>query len=292
MNRLFPVSVTCILLAALHWPAPVACGQTSDENLRDTLHQVVIAAFAASHDGFSSDEVILRTELNSAFVAECQRSLPGMTAAQCNWTLLNLRKAGKLSIRATRRDTRDSDPVSHIAEMCTRLVTDRHRISIDRMMCDPQYRDEFDKAAESIDGDVDLYLVRKAAFRLRKIRRLKPELITRIVDWGREVTEHAAAELAASPERIPPNPGIYIFRDASGYLYIGEAANLRTRLQQHLDQSDSQSLARYLAEHGFENVSIEIHAFAADSRAREVTVRRAYESELIHSRNPRFNVRP
>ncbi|MGI9519587.1 MAG: GIY-YIG nuclease family protein [Pirellulaceae bacterium] len=292
MTNLFPISVTCILSAALCWSVSVACGQTPDETLRDTVDQVVIEAFAAKHDGYSSDEVILQSGLNAAFVAECQQSLPGITAAQCNWTLLNLRKAGKLTIRATRRNTRDSDPVAHIAEMCTRLVTDRHRVSIDRMMCDPIYRDEFDKAAEAIDGDIDLYLVRKSAFRLRKVRRLKPELITRIVDWGRVVTEHGAAELAESPERIPPNPGVYIFRDASGYLYIGEAANLRTRLRRHLDQSDSQSLASYLAENGFENITIELHAFAPDSRAREVTVRRAYESELIHSRQPRFNVRP
>ena len=68
--------------------------------------------------------------------------------------------------------------------------------------------------------------------------------------------------------------------------------NLRVRLQKHLDQSDRRSLARYFTEHGVGDVSVELHAFAPDSQARVETMRRAYESELIRSRKPRFNVAP
>jgi hypothetical protein len=63
-------------------------------------------------------------------------------------------------------------------------------------------------------------------------------------------------------------------------------------LKSHLDESDRKSLANYLREQGVESISIEIHSFPADSRMKDVTVRRAYESELIRSREPRFNVRP
>ena len=48
----------------------------------------------------------------------------------------------------------------------------------------------------------------------------------------------------------------------------------------------------YLADQGSADVTIEVHSFAEDSRISETMVRRAYESELIRSRNPRFNVRP
>ena len=105
---------------------------------------------------------------------------------------------------------------------------------------------------------------------------LKPELVLRI----------------AEPTKIPKGPGIYIFRDKTGYLYVGESLNLRSRLEKHLDESDRQSLAMYLRMHGVQDTTIEIHAFPKDSRARKVTVRRAYESELIASRKPRFNLRP
>jgi hypothetical protein len=37
---------------------------------------------------------------------------------------------------------------------------------------------------------------------------------------------------------------------------------------------------------------VELHAFDPDSKARSLTVRRAYESELIRSRKPRLNIAP
>ena len=93
-------------------------------------------------------------------------------------------------------------------------------------------------------------------------------------------------------DRVPKCPGIYIFLDSSGYLYIGEAGNLKLRIRKHLDHSDSKSLARYLWDNGYKDMQVEIHAFDAESDARFVKHRRAYESDLIASRNPRFNVRP
>jgi hypothetical protein len=73
---------------------------------------------------------------------------------------------------------------------------------------------------------------------------------------------------------------------------VGESDNLRRRLIEHLDDSDRRSLAAYLASKGCENVMLEIHTFTEGSRIKELAVRRAYESELIRSRNPRFNIRP
>ena len=113
-----------------------------------------------------------------------------------------------------------------------------------------------------------------------------------MADWGKEVLTFSAAEIKADPEKISTGPGVYIFRDAGGYLYIGEAANLRSRLTKHLDESDRLSLARYLQEKKIDGVTVELHVFERDSNARSVTMRRAYESELIRSRQPRFNVAP
>jgi excinuclease UvrABC nuclease subunit len=85
---------------------------------------------------------------------------------------------------------------------------------------------------------------------------------------------------------------VYLFRSASGYLYVGEAANLAARLQVHIEGSDQTSLAEYLANDDAEAISVELHIFPADSPASRVAVRRAYESELIRSRQPKFNIRP
>ena len=61
-------------------------------------------------------------------------------------------------------------------------------------------------------------------------------------------------------------------------------------MAEHLEESHNPSLASYLkSETG---ATVELHSFDPKSRAKEVRVRRAYESELIRSRKPRFNVLP
>lgn len=286
--------ITVLLL--LPWLAAAQTETHSDSQPSTTqLRAVVNQAFVQTHDGFSSDEVILQTELNQRFIATCREKLPETDAATFNWTLLNMRKAGLLKTKATKRNRVELDDVKPIAEIAARSVLDRTSVSTDRIMADPALRSKFDAAALKIDPDIDLYRVRKAAFQLRKQRKLKPELIVRIADWDRQITTHKIADLQSNIDVIPEHPGIYIFRDETGYLYIGQSDNLQKRLTEHLDESHNFSLAKYLSaaqEIEDANISIEIHSFPKDSRAAEVMIRRAYESELIRSRKPRFNIQP
>ena len=233
------------------------------------------------------------TNSSSDFQAACQASLPELKPVETNWALINLRKAGKLSeIKTTGQNRSDATPFRPLAEIAARQLQDRYGVSTDQIMTSPELRTEFDNAAKQVDEQADLYAVRKAAFQLRKTRLLKPELITRIADWGRKVTVRSAAEFKQDLNSIPEVPGIYVFSDSTGYLYVGESDNLRHRLTEHLDESDRRSLANYLAKQGCENITLELHTFEAGSRIEELAVRRAYESELIRSRNPRFNIRP
>jgi excinuclease UvrABC nuclease subunit len=121
---------------------------------------------------------------------------------------------------------------------------------------------------------------------------LRPEKVKRIVDWGAAVSTFAAADLFRDPVLIPRQPGVYFFRDRTGYLYIGEADNLRLRVAKHLDHSDRKALARYLWDHGVADLAVELHAFAPTSDGGRKGHRRVYESEMIASRNPRFNIQP
>ncbi len=253
----------------------------------------VIAAFRKVHDGYSSDEVLLQDELQAKFIAACHEALPEASPEVLNWTLLNLRKQGRLSeISTTKQNRIATDDVRHIGEIVARSIQDRHQVSIDRALCRPDLRAEFDELARGFDAEIDRYAVRKAAFQLRKARQLQPELVTRLADWGRTVTVYSLAELQKDLSPIPAEPGIYMFADKQGYLYIGESDNLHRRLKKHLDESDRQGLANYLKSNQVEEIKIEVHTFARGSRIGELAVRRAYESELIRSRNPRFNIRP
>jgi predicted GIY-YIG superfamily endonuclease len=264
-----------------------------DRTQKGMLDRAVIEAFAEAHDGFSSDEVLIKDELRSAFLAKAQKEFPDASEFECNWTLLNLRKANKLTVKATKRTRTDDDLYFHAAEIAARTLHDSLGVSSDRVMADPILRNEFDRLAKEVAGDgVTTYQLRKAALSLRKARQLKPELIVRIADWGRRVQKYTVQSAREQLDSIPTDPGVYIFSDATGYLYIGESSNLRERLTEHLDESDRKSLAAYLQAHDAEDIHIEIHAFDPDSQAKSKPVRRAYESELIRSRQPRLNIAP
>lgn len=264
-------------------------------NSSPDMATVVQQAYLATHDGWSADDVVIHDERNRSFLAYCRQTLPMAAELELNVCLLNLRKRNDLPASVTRRGRERHGAYRHAAEIASRIMIDRHGQSIDRILCDPVLRTEFDKSAQEMAPEVDAYRLRKAALALRKARQLRPELIVRVAEWGRTVHTYSIASLAKAGDwqEVPEGPGVYLFRDRTGYLYIGEAANVRRRLQDHLLQSDRPTLAQYLRDRRTEGeIIIEVHAFDPTSPARQARMRRAYESELIASRQPRFNVRP
>ena len=272
---------------------------------------LIVEAFKQTHDGWSSDEVVLQDVLNDKFLQACEIKLDavGVKDAQpaaLNWRLLALRKAGKLKVKATKRVSTKTKPltaagggnavvqdgteIAALAEIAMRSMQDKSKSSSDRIMTDPALRSEFEAIVAKLNPKADLYMTRKAAFQLRKTRRLQPELISRLADWGREVKIYAVDDLRKGVDSVAAHPGVYIFRDQTGYLYIGQTENLCKRMAEHLKESHNASLASYLKSD--KDATVELHSFDPKSRAKEVRVRRAYESELIRSRKPRFNVLP
>lgn len=276
-------------------PSSVKPGHPADldAQTRREVKDVARLAYLKVYDGWSTDEVLLQTKLNDQFLAECRRRMPDIPSFDFNWTLLNLRKAGGLTdISASKRRRDNSDAYLHAAEIAARFLEDRYSVNTDRVLCDPKLRAEYDKEASKVAPEVDPYLLRKASLTLRKSRRLQPELVLRVADWKKDIIAMQAADAEKDAGKVPEQPGVYIFRDATGYLYIGESSNLHDRIKKHLDRSDRQSLANYLATNGVKGVTLELHAFEKDSPARLKPMRRAYESELIRSRKPRFNLAP
>jgi len=270
-------------------PSP---GMARQSATASEMSAVVTDAFRATHEGWSSDEVLLDDQRNARFVAACLERLPDVSVEEVNWKLLSLRKAGRLEVSTTQRRRDNLSGVLAPAEITARHMEDKHGKNLDRVLCDPQLRQEFDSYAQQLAPAESPYLLRKAAFRLRKSRQLKPELVLRVASWDKEIRTATIESLRDNLSQVPKSPGVYLFRDRTGYLYIGEADNLRRRLGDHLAASDRPSLSTYLAEQTAEEISVELHIFAADSPAKKVGLRRAYESELIRSRQPRFNVRP
>ncbi|WP_419194787.1 GIY-YIG nuclease family protein [Novipirellula herctigrandis] len=297
------VAVVGVLVGA-SWTSIAVAESDVDSSANSFEAMDLIEAFKASSEGYSSDELIIRDDLREPFIARlAKRNAQAQQSEEAKndhferdalLALLQLRKSGKLSVRSTRRGQSVDESVYPIAEIAARVVTDRHRIGLDTMLADPVYRSELSQEAKKIDAEVDDYAVRKAVLGLRKRRALKPELVLRVADWGREIKTYSIEQLkgALDASEISTGPGVYLFRVSDGYLYVGEAKNLAERLTTHLTESDRESLAEFLSGDASGAVTVELHVFPRDSPASKVTVRRAYESELIRSRNPRFNVRP
>ena len=242
-------------------------------------------AFSVSCDGYSSDELLIRDDLRIRFLRvlanDDRVAMPPEQERAALLRLLQLRKAGKLNSRATQQGSPVNDKILPVAEIAARVVTDRHRITSDTMLADPNYRGELQREAELLSPGIDAYSVRKAVLSLRKKRALRPELVLQVADWERKLQTLSLDALRAALQegRVPEQPGIYLFRSAQGYLYIGEAANLSARLGQHTTASDRKSLAEYLSDNQ-SDVTVELHIFPTDSPARKVTVRRAYGNPL------------
>lgn len=273
----------------------------------EALEEVVVRAFSSTHDGWSADEILLRDKQREEFVSgcrfRCEETNPPIEFDydRCCRALLHVRKAGGRLPAATRRatavksssgpDARSADGLSIIAEIAARRLADEMSVHTDAILVSTVARKRFDELAMAI-APVNAYDARKAALRLRKTRRLQPELLSRVTDWRLSIEEYSAETVRSKLKELPIRPGIYVFRDVSGYIYIGQASDLRKRLSEHLHGSDRKALAAYLAGKQEAHVTVELHVFGKGSPGEELRVRRAYESEMIRVRKPRLNLAP
>lgn len=249
----FTTTMKVFVLSFVYLVAGTAFAQSNDEP------QTIENAFAIAHDGYSVDEVIIRDDLRERFLDAAKAQGIQAPESELLLSLLKLRKSGKLNVKATRRGRKPDESVFPAAEIATRVVTDRHRVSTDFVLASPDFRKELQEEANKLMDGVTPYDLREQL----------------------------------DSDRIAHSPGVSLFRHSTeGYLYVGEAVDLSVRLRQHVTASDRAALAKALANKKEVNISIELHVFPAESPARKISVRRAYESELIRSRRPKFNVRP
>ncbi len=277
------------------------------------LEKLVAASFASTCQGWSCDELLLQDAQRQRVVTECRElscrpemaDLPELVGSHgkaiseevfCR-ALLHVRKRGGKLPRATRRTSTkwkgtEKERLNAAAGIAARRLFDEVGLDTDSILVDPAARKIFDSRAKRIGGEYPVYDLRKAALRLRKQGELEPELLTRVTDWKRTFLDFSVDKVEQQFDEIPTDPGIYLFIDSAGYIYIGQATNLRTCLKKHLSGSDRKTLAKYLGSTNHANVLLELHVFQMDSPGRELRVRRAYESELIRTRQPRLNQAP
>jgi predicted GIY-YIG superfamily endonuclease len=246
----------------------------------------LIAAFEEISDGYSPDRVIADPDLNSAFAAACEERGLTEPVRILNRQLMNLRKTGELrGPRRKRSKVEGAEECSFAAEVAIRHLERREKLTLDSILCDPALASEFDGIAAEIIPGYSPLAYRWAALSLRKVRKLRPEIVARVAPALR--VERFTVD-GLDPESLPDEQGLYIFTSANGVLYVGEATNLRKRLRKHLDHSDNKGLARWLWEHGQKDLHLEVHVLEGTTAT---LARKALEAELIVSRKPIFNVK-
>jgi site-specific DNA-methyltransferase (adenine-specific) len=253
------------------------------------VKDLVRRAFLAVHEGFSTDRVVADPEMNLRFLEECRRLGSQEPARLLNQRLLNLRKASDLKglPRSRRTSFADEEQYRFASEVAARYLERAKGLNVDQILCDPDLAHEFDQVAAGLAPGYRPLQYRWAALNLRKSKRLTPELLARVAPRAGYVSLGRVEDIQA--DQLPTGQGLYIFYDAVSKqaLYVGEARNLRKRLDKHLDHSDNKSLARWLWDHGAQNLFLEIHSLPDGT---STPVRRALETELIRSRRATFNI--
>lgn len=133
---------------------------------------VIIEAFFSSHQGYSSDEVIIYDELRESFLATCadklkRKYLEPLSEFECCWALQRLRKAGDLGHVTKKRRTNDAD-YQKAKDAVKHFATNGTLTKLDRILCDPLKRKDFDAKGQELAPGIDPYLIRRAALGLRK----------------------------------------------------------------------------------------------------------------------------
>lgn len=241
-------------------------------------------AFAETHDGYSSDRVIADPALNKAFLNACSQR--GLTASpsEVNRALMNLRKRGQLDVPTTRQTKFDDNDYRFAAEIAVRHLERRDRATLDDILVEPKLAAEFDAICEQFASGYDSLRYRWAALGLRKARLLAPEIIGHAIPAASVAYYHCKD---IDVDSLPTLQGVYLFVSKKATLYVGEAANLRSRLKKHLDHSDNKQLAQWFWQEGLEQALLELHVLPDNVTTK---ARRALENELIRSRKPLFNI--
>ncbi len=262
--------------------------------LRDILLDIVREAFFASHDGVSTDELLCDDDKLVSFdtVVQQRARTAGIliSVTEARHLLLNIRKSGKLGPVVDKRYRGNHDPYKYVAETAARITEDRHRTTVDRILCDPAMRTDFDEVASQFRTAASTKDIRLAAMSLRKAKQLQPLVAQKLLPPTR-IIRLSVTEIRADGSQVPRAPGTYVFGTSSQCLYVGEADDLYRRVvKEHCVHSDRQQLAQHLWQHGPDDVFVEIRSYEGVPDATKKPVRRALESELIGTRRPAFNI--
>lgn len=262
---------------------------------------IIIETFKRTHKGRSVDDVIVDDSLNFDFlknsiqkiygdITKCENPIEVYTSL--NHRLMNLRKAGKLGGVTTNRIViKDNEDYRTAAEIAARQIADAHNTTFDRILCNPELRKEFDHIASEWSPGHSAYEYRRALLKLRKSRKLKPERVKRAIEQlnirsMKQNLQYYGQNICT----IPMQPGVYVFANENGYIYIGQSKNLRRRIDDYLsDRAHNVGFAQYLKKKAGSSREVSIELFVLPMGSKR-SLLDALEADLVKTRKPKFNL--
>ena len=102
------------------------------------IAEAIVAAFRHTHQGRSTDDVVIDDALNAAFLQACADRRLTFSPRDLNWRLVGLRKAGVIGpVTTVRVRLTDNEHYAHASEIAARLMEDKYDLTCDRIFCDP-----------------------------------------------------------------------------------------------------------------------------------------------------------
>lgn len=205
----------------------------------------LIQAFGEVRGGYSLDRVIADPELDRKFLRRCRELGLSGTDYSLNWEIMNARKKGELShLPKTRRYTiRETDEFEYASELAVRFLERTQDVSLDKIICDPQLAEEFDKYAVRLAPGFSPLEYRWVALGLRKAGRRSSK--KQKVEEP-PVLERIGRVDSFSTRKVPENGGLYLFLTDKERVFVSQTDNLRHRLERHMDVSNSHGLPDWL----------------------------------------------
>jgi hypothetical protein len=215
------------------------------DNLAGGRLASIIQAFGEVRDGYSVDRVIADPQLDRRFLRRCRELGLSGTDYDLNWALMNERKRGNLSyLPKTKRYTaRYIDEFEYASELTVRFLQEQKGVSLDRIICDPELAEEFDRYAAMLSPGFSPLEYRWGALRIRKAGRLSGkaesfEKMPQLDSLGRS--------LSFRLEKVSEVGGLYLFSSKDERVYLGQTDNLRHRMERHMEVSASRGLPEWL----------------------------------------------
>jgi len=223
--------VSLNLLAVTKLAMPLT--KTSKPSNVDSL---IVQAFNAVHEGYSQDWVVVEPFHNRLFIERCRELDLALDEYLLNHYLMNIRKnprnKGLLNPTTKRSGFKDYDDCAYAAEIAIRTLQRTRGVTLDRTLCDPRYRRQFDDLALALAAGQTELKVRCAALNLRKTHRLQPVDLSS----GSYDLVSVGPVKKVSLLDIAKLPGTYAFYDYTRPIFAGETDNLRQRIERHLQK--------------------------------------------------------